>query len=86
MQFEGALVREQGVTFAIVIVKPHVLNSGQQAEEVADSFQPAFPGVPIVLMTQNGRGVPTYRGRRDLVNFLSRVPMRAIPWRRYTLN
>ncbi len=31
MQFEGALVREQGVTFAIVIVKPHVLNSGHQA-------------------------------------------------------
>lgn len=86
MQFEGALVREQRVTFAIVIVKPHVINSGHQVEEVAYSLQPAFPGVPIVLMAQNSRGVPTYRGRRDLVNLLSRVPMRAIPWRRYTLN
>lgn len=86
MQFEGALVREQGVTFAIVIVKSHILNSGHQADSVADSFQPTFPGVPIVLMAQNSRGVPTYRGRRDLVNFLSRVPMRAIPWQRYTLN
>lgn len=86
MQFEGALVREQGVTFAIVIVKPHILNSGHHADEVACSFQPAFPGVPIVLMAQNSRGVPTYRGRRDLVNFLSRVPMQAIPWKRYTLN
>lgn len=86
MQFEGALVREQGVTFAIVIVKPHVLDSGHQADNVADSFQSAFPGVPIVLMAQNGRGVPTYRGRRDLVSFLSRVPVRAIPWRRYTRN
>jgi hypothetical protein len=86
MQFEGALVREQGVTFAIVIVKPHVLHSNLEADSVAVGFQPAFPGVPIVLMAQNGRGVPTYRGRRDLVNFLSRVPVQAIPWRRYTLN
>ncbi|MGV2085678.1 hypothetical protein [Rhizobium sp. K7/93] len=56
MQFEGALVREQGVTFAIVIVKPHVLNSGPQADEVAYSFQPAFPGVPIVLMARKTAG------------------------------
>jgi hypothetical protein len=26
MQFDGVLLKEQGVTFAIVIVKPHVLN------------------------------------------------------------
>ena len=26
MQFDGALIREQGVTFAIVVVKPHVIN------------------------------------------------------------
>lgn len=86
MQFEGALISEQGVTFAIVVVKSHVLNSHHQADEVADRFRPTFPGVPIVLMAQNSRGVPTYRGRRDLVNFLSQVPMQAIPWRRYTLN
>jgi hypothetical protein len=27
MQFDGVSLKEQGVTFAIVIVKPHVLNS-----------------------------------------------------------
>ena len=86
MQFEGALVREQGVTFAVVVVKPHVLNANSQADEVAASFRPACPGVPIVLMAQDSRGIPTYRGRRDLVSFLSRVPVQAIPWKRYTLN
>ena len=25
MSFDGALIKEQGVTFAIVVVKPHVL-------------------------------------------------------------
>ena len=86
MQFEGALVREQNVTFAVVIVKKHVLDNSAQADGVAGSFQPAFPGVPIVLMAQDSRGRPTYRGRRDIVNFLARVPVRSIPWRRYTLN
>lgn len=86
MQFEGALVRERNVTFAVVIVKKHVLDNGTQAETVANGFRPAFPGVPIVLMAQDCRGTPTYRGRRDIVNFLTRVPVHALPWRRYTLN
>lgn len=86
IQFEGALVREQNVTFAVVIVKKHVLDNSTQAENVAKGFRPAFPGVPIVLMAQDSRGTPTYRGRRDIVNFLTRVPVQGLPWRRYTLN
>ena len=27
MRFQGALIKEQGVTFGIVVVKPHVLQS-----------------------------------------------------------
>ena len=30
MQFDGALIREQGVTFAVVIVKQHVLQCTNQ--------------------------------------------------------
>jgi len=30
MQFEGAVIKEQGVTFAIVIVKPNVLDYPSQ--------------------------------------------------------
>jgi hypothetical protein len=86
MQFEGALISEQGVTFGIVVVKEHILNNQWEANRVAASFQPVFAGAPIVLMAQNSRGVPTYFGRRDLVNRLAQVPMQAIPWKRYTLN
>jgi hypothetical protein len=86
MQFDGALIREQGVPFAVVAVKPHVVQNRMEAGRAAAGFQPAFPGVPIVLMAQDGHGVPTHLGRRDLVNFLSSVPMRAIRWKRYTLN
>ena len=86
MQFEAALVREQGVTFAVVVVKSHVLNSDSSCREVATGFQPAFPGVPVVLMAQNGRGRPTYWGRPDIVRFLARVPFQALPWKRWSVS
>jgi len=86
MQIDGAVVREQGVTFAVVIVKRHIIQSSHLAREATRSFAPLFPGMPIVLMAQDGRGAPTYCGRRDLVNFLASVPVRAIPWRRYTFS
>jgi hypothetical protein len=46
----------------------------------------AFGPIPIVLMAQDGRGVPTYQGRPDIVRFLSNVFVEQIPWQRYTLS
>jgi hypothetical protein len=40
----------------------------------------------VVLMGQDSLGRPKFYGRRDIVNFLARVPLRAIPWRKYELN
>lgn len=86
MKFQGALVKEQGVTFGIIIVKPHVLNSSSEAASMREFGVRAFGPVPIILMAQNSRGVPVYFGRRDIVKFLVKVPVQAIPWREYTLN
>ena len=86
MRFEGAIVREQGIVFAIVVVKRHILDNNAEANRVARSFQPAFPGMPVVLMAQNHRGAATYFGRPDIARFLARVPLSSIPWREYTLN
>lgn len=86
MTFEGALITEQGVTFAIVIVKPHVVQNRIEANRTIQAFAPTFGGVPTVLMAQNGQGVPTYFGRRDIVNFLAHVHPAQIPWKRYTLS
>ena len=86
MQFQGAVIREQGQTFAVVIVRPHVIDNLPMAEEAIASFYPVFPGMPIVLMAQNSAGRPTYYGRQDISRFMASVPMRAIPWREYTLN
>lgn len=85
MRFQGALIKEQGVTFAIAVVKPRVIQNRAQASRAASRFGSVFPGVPIVLMAQNSGGAPTYYGRKDLVQFLSKVSMRAIPWKEYRI-
>lgn len=85
MTFEGALIKEQGVKFAIVIVKRHIINSRHNANRVVLSFQPAFPGVPVILMSQDFRGTPTYYGRHDIVNFMKNVPLQCIPWQKFSV-
>jgi hypothetical protein len=86
MQFEGAKVTEQGVTFGIVIVKPSVLSDSREQMRARALGTQAFGPVPIVLMAQDGRGVPTYHGRPDIVRFLSNILVEQIPWQRYTLS
>ncbi len=84
MSFDAALVREQGVTFAVVAVRSHVISSDSSRREAISGFGAQFPGVPIVLMVQDGRGRPTYWGRRDIVRFLANVPASALPWKRFS--
>jgi hypothetical protein len=82
MSFDGALVTEQGITFAIVVVKSHVLNSSSR-ENTRNSFSSYFPRVPIILMAQDNRGIPKYHGRTDIVKFLVNIDPRRIPWKTY---
>lgn len=84
MQFDGALIKEQGVAFAIVVVKPSALD--YNTEETRQGFSQFFPDVPIVLMAQNGRGIPTYHGRPDIVKYLANIHPSRIPFKRYTAN
>lgn len=86
MKFQGAVIREQGITFAIVIVKKHVLDNPHSAQEAIQSFAPVFPGCPVVLMAQDHQGRASYYGRRDISQFMATVPLSAIPWKEYTLN
>lgn len=86
MQFEGAVIKEQGQTFAVVVVKPHVLGNSFEYDKARRSFSGFFPGMPIVLMAQDSRGTPTYQGRRDIVQFLANISMARIPWKRYNFN
>lgn len=86
MKFQGAVVKERGIKFAIVVVKRHIIQSSYRANRTIGTFQPVFPQLPVILMGQDSRGRATYYGRRDIVRFLAKVPMRAIPWREYTIS
>jgi hypothetical protein len=85
MRVQGAVLREQGQTFAIVVVKPHVVRNNAEAADAIRGFMPVF-GVPVVLMAQDGHGRPIYFGRQDIARFMSSIPLSAIPWREYTIN
>jgi hypothetical protein len=86
MRFQGAVIREQGQTFAVLVVQRHVIDNQSAAADAIAGFRPVFPGLPVVLMAQDTSGRPTYYGRQDISRFLASVPMRAIPWREYALN
>jgi hypothetical protein len=86
MTFDAALVREQGQTFAVVVVRPGIINNPAEAQRAQATYAPAFQFVPIILMEQDGRGVPTYYGRRDIVDFLANIDFRRLPWSQWTLN
>lgn len=85
MQLTGAVIREQGVTFAIIAVKPYLIQNSNEAQKTISGLVPVF-GVPVVLMAQDGWGAPTYYGRKDIAEFMSHVPIEAIPRRQYTIN
>lgn len=86
MRIQGAVIREQGITFAVVVVKKSVIDNSFDARKAIGAFSSAFPGMPVVLMAQDSRGQATYYGRDDIARFLANVPLSAIPWREYTLH
>lgn len=86
VQIEGAVVKEQGTTFAIVVVKRHVIQNSSESRDAQVAFSRYFPDMPIILMVQDTHGVPTYYGRPDIVKFLAKIHPSLIPWKKYTFN
>ena len=81
---EAAVIEEQGVKFAVVSVKPHVLQNSAESEQMMQALRSPFPGVPIVLAAAWGSGEIRYRGRPDLIRFLETVPWDLLPWGEYS--
>ena len=83
-EFKGALIKEQGVSFAVVEVSHAVIAGGEAAvAEERERFRPIFTDVPIVLAARGPDGRARYSGRPDIVRFLSGTGWARIPWKRY---
>jgi hypothetical protein len=80
MQGEVALVHEQGQDFAVLAVKPHVVQSPSQREEMVAAGHQWF-GVRTVLLAEDGR---TW-GATDIVNRLRSVHVSQLPWRTFSV-
>ena len=85
MTFEGAVIKEQGITFDVMVVKRHALDDMSGRDGLVRSASEAFGGIPTVLMAQDNSGRARYYGRPDIVRFMANVPLHAVPWRRYRL-
>ncbi len=83
MRVTGSVIKEQGVIFAVIVVKPHVTRYTASAIEARRSLSYFFPNMPIVLMSQNENGVPRFVGRKDIVEFLQSIRLEQIPWKEY---
>lgn len=87
MTLTAALVKEQGVVFAVVLAQPHVVNSPSQSTDMLQALRTVrdFQHIPIVLAAQSGSQV-LYRGRDDIVRFLQSVPFLSLPWHEYFIS
>lgn len=83
MTIHGAVIIEQGVTFALIAVKPEVTRYTVRATAVRQELATFFPNMPIILMSQDASGTPHYYGRKDIVDFLKTIRLTQIPWKTY---
>lgn len=87
MEFDGALVEEQGKVFAIAVVENGVFyNSDNYIDQIRNRFSPYFPNVPIILMSTDRKGRIVYHGKTDLTQFLAGLDFRKINWKHYKVS
>jgi hypothetical protein len=80
MNGEVAVISEQGQTFAVLAVKPHVVNDPDQREALLDAGLQWF-GVRTALLSEDGR---TW-GPPDIVRWLRGVHVGQLPWRSFSV-
>lgn len=85
MNIQGAVILEQGVTFAVIAVKPSVTRYTTKIIRTRQELSQFFPNMPIILMSQEPSGTPHYYGRKDIVDFLQSIRVDQIPWKVYHL-
>lgn len=86
MDINGAIVEESNLTFAIVTVKPFVMENKEFADKIVARCSTIndFLGMPIVLACQESRDQFIYKGRKDIVENLVKINPAQIPWARYS--
>jgi len=82
VKITAAVVREQQTRFAVVVVKQTAMQP-HNCDRTQRSFQRLFPSLPVVPMSQDHAGTPTYWGRSDISRFFASVDPARLPWREH---
>jgi hypothetical protein len=80
MTGEVAVIREQGQTFVVLAVKPHVVQSPTERQQRVAASREWF-GVRTALLAEDGR---TW-GPNDIVRWLQNIHPGQLPWRKFTV-
>ncbi|RJP14533.1 MAG: hypothetical protein C4520_21245 [Candidatus Abyssobacteria bacterium SURF_5] len=86
MKFEGAIIEEQGIKFAIVKVGKDIFEVPGRARDRMISFQSFFPDMAIVFMAAETGEVPQFYGRPDIVRLMMSKPLENIVWEQYSFD
>jgi hypothetical protein len=80
MTGEVAVIKEQGQTFAVLAVEPHVIQSPSKREAMVAAARGWF-GVRTALLAEDGK---TW-GPNDIVRWLQNIHVSQLPWRKFTV-
>ena len=83
MKIQAAVIKEQGIKFVVVAVNKSTLTIPSIKAQILNYCSSLFPNMPVILATQSSKGVPTYFGREDIVNFLVDKEFLKLPWKGY---
>jgi len=85
MEIKGALVKIKDTTFAIIEVDENTISNENKALEFVKKHSFFFPRVPIVLMSTRNNNNPVYYGKKEIVQLLTNIHPKQIPWKKYTI-
>lgn len=80
-----ALMKEKGISFAVVLVKQHAMIDINLRKEVIGRCRLLFQCDEVVLAYDNYSGTKYY-GRHVLTNFLRQYPASSLPFKQYKVS
>jgi hypothetical protein len=83
-QARAAIIKQEGITFAVVHVPASAVQSDAVANRTIKAYESYFD-VPVVLMYDDSKRTRWF-GRNDIVDFISDYSFGDLPWKIYNLD
>lgn len=85
MNFHGVKLKENGISFGMIVVHESVLLDDQETAQMQGYGKKVFGPISIILMAYDHNGSPIYRGRRDIIKLLPNLNLKSVALTEYTV-